>query len=76
MKNGMVLLPERLILTRTTLGPDNIPDANPEVIIIGSPIDKTKNPKVTLGMTLSDITGVVVYQSVFFFANGEWLNSR
>lgn len=46
------------------IGPDGIPDANPETIIIGSPLDKTKNPKVAVGFGLTDITGVVTYQSV------------
>ena len=35
-------------------------DGNPEAIIIGTPLDGTKNPKDTkLGDSLSDITGVV-----------------
>ncbi|EIN06964.1 DNase I-like protein [Punctularia strigosozonata HHB-11173 SS5] len=50
-----------------TLGPDGIPDANPEVIIVGSPLDGTDNPSVALGTTLSDITGVVVFQFGFFY---------
>ena len=45
-----------------TTGPDGTPDANPEVIIIGSPLDGTKNPQVCLGKTFKDITGVIVYQ--------------
>jgi hypothetical protein len=35
------------------------------VIIVGSPLDGTDNPSVALGTTLTDITGVVVYQYVF-----------
>nr|VWP01052.1 Small G-protein Ras2 [Ganoderma boninense] len=50
-----------------TIGPDNVPDANPETIIIGSPLDGTKNPTVSLGMQFSDITGVVVYQFGFYY---------
>ena len=47
---------------RSPLGPDGIPDGNPEVLIIGSPLDGTKNPSTVLGGKLSDITGVVSYQ--------------
>ncbi|KAK6000059.1 hypothetical protein QM012_004047 [Aureobasidium pullulans] len=37
-------------------------DANPEAIIIGSPLDGSKNPAITrVGDTLGDITGVVTY---------------
>lgn len=46
-------------------GPDGIPDGNPETVIIGAPLDKTKNPQVAVGFALSDITGVVTYQWVF-----------
>ncbi|KAJ6584897.1 Endonuclease/exonuclease/phosphatase [Mycena capillaripes] len=45
-----------------TFGPYGIPDANPETIIIGSPLDGTKNPKVAVGTQLTDITGVITYQ--------------
>lgn len=45
-------------------GPDGIPDANPEVVIIGSPTDGTKNPTVAVGVKLSNIVGVVTYQYV------------
>ncbi|KAI0632003.1 DNase I-like protein [Trametes polyzona] len=50
-----------------TLGRDGVPDANPEVIIVGSPLDGTKNPPVSLGKTFSNITGVVVYQFGFYY---------
>ena len=50
--------------TDILLGPNGIPDANPETVIIGEPLDGTKNPKTTMGMTFTDITGVVLYQSV------------
>ncbi|KAF8895444.1 Endonuclease/exonuclease/phosphatase [Infundibulicybe gibba] len=46
-----------------TFGPGGVPDGNPETVIIGSPLDKTKNPKVAVGVGLSDITGVVAYHS-------------
>ena len=45
-------------------GPDGTPDANPEVVIMGSPLDGTKLPKPALGMQFADITGVIAYQSV------------
>ncbi|KAF8158349.1 Endonuclease/exonuclease/phosphatase [Crassisporium funariophilum] len=50
-----------------TFGPDGIPDGNPETVIIGTPLDKTKNPLTAVGMGFSDITGVVVYQFGFFY---------
>ncbi|KAF4577133.1 hypothetical protein EYR36_005120 [Pleurotus pulmonarius] len=50
-----------------TLGPDGRPDANPEAVIIGRPLDGTRNPKAFLGVGLSDITGVVVFQFGFFY---------
>ncbi|TCD70910.1 hypothetical protein EIP91_001219 [Steccherinum ochraceum] len=50
-----------------TFGPDGVPDANPETVIIGSPLDGTKNPHVTMGMTFQDITGVVLYQFGFYY---------
>jgi hypothetical protein len=42
-------------------GPNGVPDGNPEAIIIGSPLDGTKNPSTALGSRLSDITGIVTY---------------
>ena len=45
-------------------GPNGVPDAGPESVIIGSPIDGTKNPAMCVGKTLSDVTGVVQYQCV------------
>ncbi|KAK0478913.1 Endonuclease/exonuclease/phosphatase [Armillaria novae-zelandiae] len=50
-----------------TFGPDDIPDANPEVVMIGSPTDGTKNPTVAVGVKLSDIVGVVTYQFGFYY---------
>jgi predicted extracellular nuclease len=42
-------------------------DANPETIVIGSPLDGTKNPDTTkLGDSLEDITGVVTYAFGFY----------
>ncbi|KAF9554721.1 DNase I-like protein [Agrocybe pediades] len=48
-------------------GPDGVPDGNPETVIIGSPLDKTKNPQTAVGVGFTDITGVVVYQFGFFY---------
>ncbi|OCH85744.1 DNase I-like protein [Obba rivulosa] len=45
-------------LTITEL-PDGLPDGNPEVVIIGDPIDDTTNPTTSVGMKFTDITGVV-----------------
>ncbi|KAI0071138.1 DNase I-like protein [Panus rudis PR-1116 ss-1] len=50
-----------------TIGPDGVPDANPETIIVGKPLDGTKNPKVSVGKTFQDITGVVQYQFGFYY---------
>jgi len=50
-----------------TFGPNGVPDANPEVVIVGSPLDGTKNPKVCVGKTFKDITGVIVYQFGFYY---------
>lgn len=44
------------------LGPGGIPDGNPETVIVGSPLDGTKNPQTAVGVGLTDITGVVTYQ--------------
>ncbi|KAJ7644169.1 DNase I-like protein [Roridomyces roridus] len=49
------------------LGPDGIPDGQPETVIIGEPLDGTDNPEVAIGMVLSDITGVVTYQFGFYY---------
>ncbi|KAF7346222.1 DNase I-like protein [Mycena sanguinolenta] len=50
-----------------TFGPLGIPDANPEAIIIGAPLDGTKNPQTAIGTTLTDIVGVVTYQFGFYY---------
>ncbi|EIM81597.1 DNase I-like protein [Stereum hirsutum FP-91666 SS1] len=50
-----------------TIGPDGIPDANPEAIMIGKPLDRSKNPVVALGTQLADITGVVEYAFGMFY---------
>ncbi|PPQ91687.1 hypothetical protein CVT25_012900 [Psilocybe cyanescens] len=50
-----------------TFGPGGIPDGNPEAIIIGSPLDASKNPQTAVGVALTDITGVVHYQFGFFY---------
>ena len=49
---------------RLFLGPDGIPDGNPEAIIVGTPLDGTKNAVTALGNTYDDITGVVTFQCV------------
>ena len=42
-------------------------DANPEAIIIGTPLDATKNPTNTrMGDSLEEITGVVTYAFGFY----------
>jgi hypothetical protein len=42
-------------------------DANPEAIIIGTPLDRTKNPTNTrMGDSLEEITGVVTYAFGFY----------
>ena len=42
-------------------------DANPEAILIGEPLDGTKNPQnIRMGDTLGDITGVVTYAFGFY----------
>lgn len=43
-------------------GPDGIPDGNPEAIIVGSPLDGTKNVATALGNVYGDITGVITFQ--------------
>ena len=47
-----------------SIGPHGIPDANPEAIIVGAPLDGSKNVPTALGNTYEDITGVVTYQYV------------
>ncbi len=42
-------------------------DANPEAILIGSPLDGTRNPTETkLGDELEDITGIITYAFGFY----------
>ncbi|KAL5524665.1 hypothetical protein ACEPAF_9810 [Sanghuangporus sanghuang] len=48
-------------------GPDEIPDANPEVIIVGSPLDGSSNPDVAVGQKLTNITGVIAQQFGFYY---------
>lgn len=46
---------------------NRILDANPEAILIGTPLDGSKNPNGTkLGDTLEEITGVVSYAFGFY----------
>lgn len=51
-----------MLLNWSFSGPDGVPDANPEVVIVGEPVDGTKNPKTSVGKTFQDITGVIQYQ--------------
>ena len=42
-------------------------DSNPETIIVGSPLDGTRNPNTTkLGDSLTDVTGIVQYNFGFY----------
>jgi hypothetical protein len=53
-------------------GPDGIPDGNPEAIIVGGPLDGTKNVATALGNTYDDITGVVTFQCVSHLRMPHW----
>lgn len=66
----MIWLPLRLFL-----GPDGRPDANPEFLIVGSPLDGTKNPHVAIGQVFQDITGVIVQQYVSSYYTFYYLDS-
>jgi hypothetical protein len=57
-------MPVRLVFI-LFLGPNGIPDSNPEAIFVGSPFDGTKNAATALGNAYEDITGVVTYQYAF-----------
>ncbi|KAF9651776.1 DNase I-like protein [Thelephora ganbajun] len=50
-----------------TFGPDGIPDANPEAIIVGTPLDGTENVPTALGNVYEDITGVITFQFGFYY---------
>ncbi|KAF9815617.1 hypothetical protein IEO21_04477 [Rhodonia placenta] len=41
---------------------DNTAYAHPGAILIGHPLDNTRNPRTTMGTTMNDITGIVTYQ--------------
>lgn len=42
-------------------------DSNPETLIVGAPLDRTRNPNTTkLGDSLTDITGIVQYNFGFY----------
>ena len=47
-----------------SIGPGGIPDGNPEAVIVGTPLDGTKNVATALGNIHDDITGVFFF---FFF---------
>ncbi|KAJ3531742.1 hypothetical protein NMY22_g8024 [Coprinellus aureogranulatus] len=49
------------------IGQGGIPDGNPEAIMIGSPLDGTKNPAPSLGAVFTDIKGIVTYQFGFYY---------
>ncbi|KII86960.1 hypothetical protein PLICRDRAFT_113396 [Plicaturopsis crispa FD-325 SS-3] len=50
-----------------TADSSGVPDANPETILVGTPLDGTKNPDTGIGSTLSDITGVITFQYGFYY---------
>ncbi|KLO04878.1 DNase I-like protein [Schizopora paradoxa] len=50
-----------------TFGPNGILDGNPEVIIVGEPLDGSTNPHVAVGQKFEDITGVILQQFGFFY---------
>ncbi|KAI0689067.1 DNase I-like protein [Cytidiella melzeri] len=50
-----------------TVGPNGVPDGNPETVIIGVPLDGTTNPNVSIGQTFTDITGVIQQQFGFYY---------
>ncbi|KAH9919877.1 endonuclease/exonuclease/phosphatase [Amylocystis lapponica] len=54
-------------LTITFSDEDNVPQAHPEAIFVGRAMDGTKNPHTSVGMTLSNITGIVAYQYGYFY---------
>ncbi|WYZ37830.1 hypothetical protein EsH8_II_001336 [Colletotrichum jinshuiense] len=41
-------------------------DSNPETIVIGTPLDGTKNPESKMGDQLTEITGIVTYAFGFY----------
>ncbi|KAI0649283.1 endonuclease/exonuclease/phosphatase [Trametes meyenii] len=41
---------------------DGVPPAHPEAILIGRALDGTRNPKTSMGVQLTNITGIVTYQ--------------
>lgn len=49
-----------------TKGDDGLPDLNPETVVIGAPLDGTKNPDVWMGTTVTDIVGVVTNTFGFY----------
>ena len=57
-----------------SVGSDGIPDGNPETVIIGTPLDGTTNPDVSIGQTFTDITGVIQQQYAPSFHFLEFLN--
>ncbi|PCH42282.1 endonuclease/exonuclease/phosphatase [Wolfiporia cocos MD-104 SS10] len=45
-----------------TSSANGAPDAHGGAVLIGHPLDGTRNPRTAMGVTLSDITGIVTYQ--------------
>ncbi|KAI0671579.1 endonuclease/exonuclease/phosphatase [Trametes maxima] len=41
---------------------DGVPPAHPEAILVGRALDGSRNPKTSMGVKLTNITGVVTYQ--------------
>ncbi|PSR72952.1 hypothetical protein PHLCEN_2v11189 [Hermanssonia centrifuga] len=46
---------------------NHVPYSHSETILIGHPLDNSRNPRPYMGVTLSDITGVVTYQFGFYY---------
>ncbi|KAF7978492.1 hypothetical protein HWV62_45637 [Athelia sp. TMB] len=48
-------------------GTNGLPTGNPGMILIGDPLDGTKNPSVSVGTNLSDISGPIIFQYGYFY---------
>ncbi|THH01613.1 hypothetical protein EW026_g1134 [Hermanssonia centrifuga] len=46
---------------------NHVPYSHSETILIGHPLDNSRNPRPYMGVTLSDITGIVTYQFGFYY---------
>jgi len=58
-----------------SIGPGGIPDGNPEAVIVGTPLDGTKNVATALGNIHDDITGVITYQCASYLWVPHWPNA-